>query len=254
MNLIHAVVQKKYHQLLIVTRCSPPPKPLILTVFTTPALAAVNGNAASPIPPRVENGVTLIPMRTVFEIFGATVDYDGATKKITADKNGTRITLILNSKKAYINGSEYTLDVAAKTVNDYTVVPLRFVSEALNASVDYNSQTKLVTIHSNDGQIIIFDLTKSPSNYIGTWKLSKISVYGIEVLPQEAGVSSTLYLTDNDNGKIYIDREMAYLSWTVDDNTLTINNKKNNGSMQFRISEPYLIWYNGDSALYYKRQ
>ena len=75
---------------------------LILTVFTTPALAAVNGNAASPIPPRVENGVTLIPMRTVFEIFGATVDYDGATKKITADKNGTRITLILNSKKAYI--------------------------------------------------------------------------------------------------------------------------------------------------------
>jgi hypothetical protein len=229
---------------------------LLLTIFVTPTFAAdyIDGNDASPIPPRVENGVTLVPMRSTFEILGATVDYNSATKTITATKDSIKITLVLNSKNAYINGQKHILDVPAKTVKDYTLVPLRFVSEALQANVDYNSLTKYVTIVAKDGTTIIFDLTKSPSNYIGTWKLTKVSVYGLEFSPQILGISSTLYITDNDNATFTLDGSIAYCSWTLEDNVIKLKNKNNKGKLDLYIIGSTLLFSQDEGALHYTRQ
>ena len=83
--------------------------------------------------PYMTNGTTMVPMRVIFEALKAEVNYDAETQKITATKGDTVIELVLGQKSAKKNGQTISLDVAATTRNGNTMVPLRFVAEALNA-------------------------------------------------------------------------------------------------------------------------
>lgn len=99
------------------------------------------------VPPIIENGSTLVPMRRIFEELGATVAWDDATQTVTATKGNIIIKLAIGGK-ALKNGSEVPLNVPAKIVEERTMVPLRFVSEALGAKVDWNESMQTVTITS----------------------------------------------------------------------------------------------------------
>lgn len=91
----------------------------------------------SDVAPRVENGTTLVPMRVIFEALDAIVNYNSQDHSITATRNNTIILLYLNETKAYVNGEEKILAVPAKAIDGRTLVPLRFVSEALGEKVNY---------------------------------------------------------------------------------------------------------------------
>ena len=96
--------------------------------------------------PYMSNGTTMVPMRVIFEALKAEVNYDAATQKITAIKGDTVIELVLGQKSAKKNGQTISLDVAATTRNGNTMVPLRFVAEALNAKVDWDNASQTVSI------------------------------------------------------------------------------------------------------------
>lgn len=87
---------------------------------------------------------TYVPVRFVSEALGATVDWDQSTQTVTIIKDGQQILLTIDSDKAIVgtDPSEIiTLDAPAALVNDRTVVPLRFVSEVLGATVDWTPST-----------------------------------------------------------------------------------------------------------------
>ena len=96
--------------------------------------------------PIIEDGRTLIPVRAVSEILGAEVEWNGAWYQAEIELGGREIILPLYSDTAYIDGAEYWLDVPAKIINDRTMVPLRFVAEALEVSVDWDGDTRTVLI------------------------------------------------------------------------------------------------------------
>ena len=96
--------------------------------------------------PYMANGTTMVPMRVIFEALKAEVNYDAATQKITATKGDTVIELVLGQKSAKKNGQAINLDVAAATRNGNTMVPLRFVAEALSAKVDWDNASQTVSI------------------------------------------------------------------------------------------------------------
>ena len=98
------------------------------------------------VSPRMEDGKVLVPMRPIFESLDAKVDWNAAESKITATKGDTEIILIVGSTRALINGAEVILEVAARTVNGNTLVPLRFVGEALNYPVEWVSSSSTVFI------------------------------------------------------------------------------------------------------------
>lgn len=103
------------------------------------------------VPPVQEAGRVLVPLRGVFEALGAFVDFNSATQTITATRGATRIQLTLGSTSAYVNGQLRVLDVPARTLTGRTLVPLRFVSEALGAQVDWNGTTRVINIASSVG-------------------------------------------------------------------------------------------------------
>ncbi len=95
----------------------------------------------------IENGRTLVPMRAIFEALGAKVVWDQTAKTVTASKGEVVIKIEIGGK-AFKNNSEVKLDVPAKVVDGKTLVPLRFVSEALGAKVEWDKNTQAITITS----------------------------------------------------------------------------------------------------------
>lgn len=85
------------------------------------------------ITPFIENDRTYVPVRFLFESFGATVEYNNG--EITADYNGNVIKLNQNSNIAYLNGAEIEMENAVITKNGRTFVPLRAISELLEKKV-----------------------------------------------------------------------------------------------------------------------
>lgn len=124
----------------------------------TPATPAVTSTAGAPrvllngqqlsfdVPPTIESGRTLVPLRAIFEAMGATVNWDAASITVTATKGSTTVILPVGSRVATVNGKSIALDVPAKIVNNRTLVPLRFVSESFGAQVDWNNTERLVSI------------------------------------------------------------------------------------------------------------
>ncbi|MDO4563635.1 MAG: copper amine oxidase N-terminal domain-containing protein, partial [Clostridia bacterium] len=98
-------------------------------------------------PPTIENNRTLAPMRAIFEALGCTIEWDDETKTVTAAADdGTVITLTIGEMFAMKNGEVLELDCAAKIENGRTVVPVRFIAEALSCTVNWNNDARCVEI------------------------------------------------------------------------------------------------------------
>lgn len=96
-----------------------------------------------------DRGNVLVPMRVIFEKLGTHVNWNASNRKIYAENSDVNLQLTIGSSLAYRNGSVLNLDSPPQIIKGYTLVPLRFVSEALGASVDWNGITKTVSINGN---------------------------------------------------------------------------------------------------------
>ena len=88
--------------------------------------------------PIQSNGRVLVPLRGVFERLGAEVDWDAPNQTVTAYKRGVRVTLAIGKYDAIVNEQNVHMDSPARLIGGSTMVPLRFVSEALGAEVSWN--------------------------------------------------------------------------------------------------------------------
>lgn len=109
----------------------------------------VNGNLLKTDSyPVIINGTTMVPMRDIFEALNSNVTWDSSTKSVSATKGNKAVKLTVNSVNAEVNGKFKVLSEAPYiNENNTTMVPLRFISEALGADVDWNGETKVITIN-----------------------------------------------------------------------------------------------------------
>jgi len=91
-----------------------------------------------------------VPLRGVLERMGARVNWDPSSETVTAYRDKTHVELRIGDRTASINGQAVNLDVPAKIVDGSTMVPLRFVSEALGDNVRWDEQAQTVEIASRD--------------------------------------------------------------------------------------------------------
>lgn len=97
--------------------------------------------------PFIESGRTMVPLRAVFEVLNCNVKWDELLKSAVVEYGTTKIIIPADSTTAYINGKANTLDVPAKLVNDRIMIPLRFVSEAINKTVVWDDANRTVLIY-----------------------------------------------------------------------------------------------------------
>jgi|LSQX01.1.fsa_nt_gb hypothetical protein len=101
------------------------------------------------VSPMIEEGRTLVPFRAVAECIGAEVSWDGDLRKVTVKKDDRLVELVIGDKTAHVNGNAVELDVPAKILYGRTVLPLRFVSESLDATVQWVPDGKVIVISGN---------------------------------------------------------------------------------------------------------
>jgi len=97
--------------------------------------------------PIIENDRTMVPLRAVFEVLNCNVKWEESSKSAVVEYGTTKIIIPANSTTAYINGKANSLDVPAKIVNDRIMIPLRFVSEAIEKTVIWDDADKTVLIY-----------------------------------------------------------------------------------------------------------
>ena len=88
----------------------------------------------------IEDGRTLIPVRAIFEALDAKVLWFEDRRLVVAFSGNSMLQIGINSDSLYVNDDEIPLDVPARIVDDRTYIPLRAVSEALGAVVDWNTR------------------------------------------------------------------------------------------------------------------
>ena len=120
------------------------------------------------VPPLLINDRTMVPMRAIFEALGCAVSWDNDTQTATGVRNGTTVSLTIDNAVAKIDGTKVTLDAPAALINDRTMIPLRFVSEAMGASVKWEGETNTVRILADIPPATYF-LRPESFETLGTW-------------------------------------------------------------------------------------
>ncbi|MEB9896265.1 copper amine oxidase N-terminal domain-containing protein [Bacillus cereus] len=92
---------------------------------------------------------TLVPLRVVSENLGAKVKWDGKNKQATIQKGTASINMKVNDSTAYINGEAKTFDSKMVMMGSRTMVPLRFVSEALGTTVEFDKGAYYVYVKTS---------------------------------------------------------------------------------------------------------
>lgn len=99
------------------------------------------------VPPTIIAGNTLVPLRFIGEGLGAKVDWVAAEKKVIYTLGDKVVILWIGNKTAMINDKPSEMKVAPQIISGSTLVPLRFISEALGASVEWIAETKGINIY-----------------------------------------------------------------------------------------------------------
>ncbi len=125
-------------------------------------LLYINGTRLScDVAPQIVNDRTLCPTRAIFDAFGASVEWNDAKKQVLIKKDGSEILLTVGSETAYVNEQKVTLDCAPTIISDRCMVPIRFISETLGCTVNWEEKTKSVYItyeEKNNEQLLISDI------------------------------------------------------------------------------------------------
>ncbi len=176
------------------------------------------------------NNISLIPLRTISESLGSSVNYNSQTGEIyITNESGSQVKLLIDNTSVQKGNQVIALEVAPRVYNSTTYVPLRFVSEALGYDVKWDAKAQTITLSKD---------------YIE----SKSFIYNY---------SSNALLSNNKDGKFnklaegLLSSDLGYLTieetqTTIGNYILTINNNYGEPS----LNDEHLTFYiSGDQVI-----
>ena len=99
------------------------------------------------VPPVIEDNRVLVPMRNIFTALGAEVYWQQDVQTVIAVRGDVVIAMQLGQNYLFKNNEKIEIPTASIARDGRTLVPIRAVSEALDAEVSYNGNTKTVVIN-----------------------------------------------------------------------------------------------------------
>ena len=146
-----------------------------------------------------EDNRTMVPVRFISQGLGYYVSWNDATRTVSISNHNKEVKLTIDSNIVHINSKSVTIDTKARIINGRTFVPIRFVSQSLNASIGFDSATRTVILTKPE-------LPKAPpepvDESIYTLELARFNVYndGTHALETTLGINEAL-LWAKENGK-----------------------------------------------------
>ena len=96
----------------------------------------------------IKDNRTMVPLRSISEIFGMEVTWKEKTKSIIVSEYDNRIWMNLNSKNITHEYSTtvVTMDTMPELMDGRTYIPIRFISEMLKLNVSWDAQKQIASI------------------------------------------------------------------------------------------------------------
>ncbi len=94
----------------------------------------------------VRDGVILVPLRSMFELMGATVSWDPSGRTATVSKPGSEVKVTIGKAVVVVNGEERPLDVPPIVYDGDVLVPVRVISEGMGAYVQWLPDRRIVVV------------------------------------------------------------------------------------------------------------
>jgi hypothetical protein len=126
-------------------------KQVILMKIDDPMMTMANGSRQEIDPgrgtvPLIRNSRTLVPIRAIVEGMGGNVGYTAITREVSLRYGQQSVSMWLDNTSISVNGASKTMDVAPASINDRTMVPIRFAGENLGCAVEFINSTRQVVI------------------------------------------------------------------------------------------------------------
>lgn len=186
-------------------------------VFADDITVYMNGEKMSfEQPPIIINDSTLVPFRAIFEELDMTVQWFGEDKRVTAEKENLAITLFIDRPMIYVNKDAIELNTPPIIYNDFTLVPLRAVSEAAGAQVDWNGETRTINItveksNFDEWAKRVLTLTNNERNKNGLEPLKwNDSLAELAKIHCDDMIARNFFAHDNPDGETPFDRMKKY--------------------------------------------
>jgi len=129
---------------VFVAKLSPP---IIIELWIGRIYAIIESNYVYiDVAPMIITGRAFVPLRFITEAYGAKVIWDNETRSIQITFDDTKITMKINDRKVVVNNNVLEVDAPPMIVQNRTLVPIRFIAEALGAKVSWEAQEQRITI------------------------------------------------------------------------------------------------------------
>ena len=181
------------------------------------------------------DGRTLVPIRPLLEVLGASVHWDSATNTVTFYMDDNEIHITIEGHTALIDGEKNPVDVPARLIDGYTFVPLRFIGENLGYTVHWESENRIIKI------VIPKDCYESETRTIKIFVPENCSVE-ITIIYSKTGIASwyggRFHGRRTANGEIFNQHELTAAHRTLPFGTLVNVTSVDTGqSVQVRIND-----------------
>jgi len=177
---------------------------LVMSAFSVNAAGEISvyidGKMVSfDVQPQIIGGRTMVPIRAIFEMMGAQVDWDQARAAAICKRGETTVEMTVGSNLVVINGAAVAMDAAPVVINGRTLAPARYAAEAFGASVEWDaskssviiSSKKLVTLYAPDGRTL-----SVPANEVETYL--NIGWYQVPVITMYAADGRTMVVASSE--------------------------------------------------------
>lgn len=130
--------------------------------------------------PQIMDGRTLVPLRTVFESLGCDVYWSGEFEVIIVVKNDIKLVMQIGfadfykftgndfdwfiqqmSEGNFVDVEKYQFDIPPQIVDNRTLVPIRFLCEAMGVTVSWDDRNKTVILTCDNDFILDENTDKS---------------------------------------------------------------------------------------------
>lgn len=98
----------------------------------------------------IDDGVTMVPMRFIFEKMGAQVSWNGDSRTVMAVKDDKTISFAIGSDVISVSDGLYEETVNSERdiviSNDRTMIPLRLIAQLFGYDVEWSEEGQYISI------------------------------------------------------------------------------------------------------------
>lgn len=163
-----------------------------------------------------ESSRTMVEVRGISEALGADISWDQESQTVTIIMDDTVLKILIGEATYTINDESKTMDTEAIIINGRTMVPVRFVSEALGMNVGWNASESKVTITKAESADLTYPIVDTSQGYTySDSELIEAPDEGEAFYAQDAQYTGTV-ASYTDNGNATITDNVTDLMWAQD--------------------------------------